>query len=290
MQKLISLSYGSVIVGIIVLCIKYYAYAITGSLALLSDAMESIVNVVASLVMVFALRLSAKPADSKHHYGHYKLEYFSAFFEGIVIVIASLTIFKELYYSIYNASHPIEAPFQGLLINGIATLLNGAWGFIIIKYGKKHKSPAMLADGKHLLSDVVTSCGIAAGLFLVIITKLNILDSIVALSVAIYLLYSGASVIMDSFSGLMDAAPHDEEMNVIHKAIHDNSKNVIETHDLRVRRSGRIIFIDFHMVVSSDMTVKESHDICDEIEDRIKETFEDSIITIHVEPEYKRHH
>lgn len=289
MQKTINLSYGSVIVGIAVLLIKYYAYAITGSLALLSDAIESIVNVIASFVTVVALHLSSKPADSKHHYGHYKLEYFSAFFEGCIIIIASLMIFKELGASLYKPTYTIDSPVVGLILSGVATMLNGIWGFIIIRHGKKHHSPAMVADGKHLISDVVTSFGVAIGLFLVIITNYTEFDAFIALCLGLYLFKTGGSLIYDSFSGLMDAAPSLKEMDAIRDAIKLKESDVIETHDLRVRRSGRVLFIDFHMVVSSDMTVRESHDICDIIEDNIQSFFPDSIITIHVEPEHKRH-
>lgn len=289
MQKTINLSYGSVIVGIAVLLIKYYAYAITGSLALLSDAIESIVNVIASFVTVVALHLSSKPADSKHHYGHYKLEYFSAFFEGCIIIIASLMIFKELAASLYKPAYTIDSPVVGLILSGVATMLNGIWGLIIIRHGKKHHSPAMIADGKHLISDVVTSFGVAIGLFLVIITNYTEFDAFIALCLGLYLFKTGGSLIYDSFSGLMDAAPSSNEMDAIRDAIKLKERDIIETHDLRVRRSGRVLFIDFHMVVSSDMTVKESHDICDIIEDNIQSCFPESIITIHVEPEYKRH-
>lgn len=289
MQKTINLSYGSVLIGFIVLVMKYYAYAITGSIALLSDAIESIVNVIASFVTVIALHLSNKPADSRHHYGHYKLEYFSAFFEGCIIIIASFMIFKELGDFLNKPQYAIEAPIVGLLFSGLATTLNGIWGWIIIKHGKAHYSPAMIADGRHLISDVITSFGVALGLVLVIITNFTILDGFIALLLGLYLFKTGASLIYDSFSGLMDAAPSSEEMDAIRGAIKLKESDVIEVHDLRVRRSGRVLFIDFHMVVSSDMTVKESHDICDLIEDNIQVCFPESIITIHVEPEHKRH-
>lgn len=289
MQKTINLSYGSVIVGIAVLLIKYYAYAITGSIALLSDAIESVVNVIASFVTVVALHLSSKPADSKHHYGHYKLEYFSAFFEGCIIIVASLMIFKELGASLNKNDYTIDSPVAGLILSGAATMLNGIWGLIIIRHGKKHNSPAMVADGKHLISDVVTSFGVAIGLFLVIVTNYTKFDAFIALCLGLYLFKTGGSLIYDSFSGLMDAAPSAKEMETIRDAIRLKENDIIETHDLRVRRSGRVLFIDFHMVVSSDMTVRESHDICDIIEDNIQSFFPESIITIHVEPEYKRH-
>lgn len=290
MKKIVNLAYGSVIVGITVLALKYYAYTVTGSLALLSDALESIVNVIASIAMLIAVRFSIRPADNTHHYGHYKAEYFSALFEGLIIVIVALSIFNKLIHLNYNQSHVISAPTIGLLINGSATILNGLWGWIMITHGRKHHSPALVADGKHLLSDVITSVGVAVGVTLTVITGLGALDPLIAFAVAIYLLWTGWHVIKEAFAGLMDAAPNEAEMNKIKKLIVKNYGAAIEAHDIRVRRAGRMMFIDFHLVVSGEMTVSKSHDICDHIEEAIKKKFSSSIITIHVEPEHKVKH
>jgi len=287
MKKVVNLAYGSVAIGVVVLALKSYAYMITGSLALYSDALESIVNVVASMAMLIAVRLSTKPADATHHYGHYKAEYFSAIFEGIIIVIVAISIFYSIYDIRYNPSHHIEVPMKGLLLNGGATLLNGLWGWVMIKCGRLYRSPAIIADGKHLLSDVVTSICTALGVAVMIVTGMNFLDPLIALGLATYLLWVGWHIMQDSIAGLMDAAPDKKEVDKIKKIIKDNYKGAIEAHDLRVRRAGHAMFVDFHLVVTGDMTVRESHDICDNIENAIKKKFDSSIITIHVEPENK---
>jgi cation diffusion facilitator family transporter len=158
---------GSVVVGAGVLALKYLAYRLTGSVALYSDALESIINVAAASAALLALQISARPADADHPYGHHKAEYFSAVLEGVLIVLAALAILHEAYLG-YRNPRPLDAPALGLAVNALASLLNGAWSWVLIRYGRRWRSPALIADGKHLLTDVVTSAGVLVGVGLVV--------------------------------------------------------------------------------------------------------------------------
>ena len=180
--------------GLVALGLKFAAYALTGSVALYSDALESIVNVATAVAALLALRYSAMPADANHPYGHYKAEYFSVVLEGVLIVVAALTILREAYFGI-TAPRSLAAPLVGLLINGAAAAINGAWCFVLIREGRRRRSPALVADGKHLLTDVVTSAGVIVGLGLAVVTGWAILDPLLAALVALNILWSGWSLI-----------------------------------------------------------------------------------------------
>jgi cation diffusion facilitator family transporter len=163
MKKSCWLALGRIVaVGVIVLGSKYAAYHLTGSVALLSDAIESIVNVVTAAVALLAVNLSAKPADSEHPHGHHKAEYFSAVLEGVLIVLAAVLIFREAYGS-FLAPRKLETPWLGLALNACAGILNGAWAWVLIREGRLLRSPALSADGRHLLTDVISSIGVLGG-------------------------------------------------------------------------------------------------------------------------------
>lgn len=279
----------SVVVGCLVLGLKMMAYLLTGSVALYSDALESIINVAASIAAAVAIYWSAKPADATHPYGHYKAEYMSAVLEGGLIVTAAIFIILEAYQAFLNPV-PIEAPVEGLVLNGVATVLNAGWAMVLIRMGRKRRSPALVADGRHLMADVITSVGVVIGLILAILTGWVILDALLAFLVALHILWSGYQLMRESFDGLMDAAPPTEEVDEIRAIISAHAKGAIEAHDLRARHSGPVTFIDFHLVVNGEMSVEEAHDICDRIETALKERIKRAIITIHVEPQSKAKH
>ena len=165
MTSVRSLAQGSIAVGLLVLGLKYWAYHLTGSVALLSDAIESIVNVVTAIVAFAAISFSAKPADDEHPYGHHKAEYFSAVLEGVLIVLAALLILREAYFS-YLAPRVLDTPWLGLVANGAATVINGGWAWLLIRQGKIRRSPALTADGHHLLTDVWSSVGVLGGVII----------------------------------------------------------------------------------------------------------------------------
>jgi cation diffusion facilitator family transporter len=276
----------SVLVGVIVLALKYYAFHLTGSVALYSDALESIVNVAASVGALLAIRYSALPADANHPYGHHKAEYFSVVAEGALIIVAAVLIFHEAYGA-FLAPRTIEEPAAGLLFNGGASVLNGLWCAVLIAVGRKRRSPALVADGKHLLTDVLSSLGVLAGLTLAIVTGIAVLDPLLAGLVALNILWSGWKLVRESIGGLMDEAVPSETLDKIRGIISANAVGAIEAHDVRTRHAGRRTFIDFHLVVPGTMTVSDAHEICDRIEKALLAEVVDTLITIHVEPEDK---
>ncbi|MBM2294152.1 cation transporter [Sulfitobacter pseudonitzschiae] len=282
----IKLAIGSIFVGFAVLGLKTLAYWLTGSVALLSDALESTVNVATAFAALIAIRVAAKPADADHPWGHHKAEFFSAVLEGVMIIVAALLILHEAYAGFMTPA-PLDAPLEGLLINMGATVINGIWAWVLVSRGRAQKSPALVADGKHLVTDVLTSVGVAAGVLLAVATGWWILDPLLAALVAVNILWSGWKIVRDSLSGLMDEAVSEATLARIREIIATQADGATEAHDLRTRHAGAAIFIDFHLVVPGETTVFEAHEICDRIENALKEKLEVTHITIHVEPEHK---
>lgn len=280
------LAVGSLAVGLGVLFLKALAWWITGSAALFSDALESSVNVVAAGAALLAIRLAEKPADAGHPYGHHKAEFLSAVFEGVMIVIAALLILHQAARTFLDPV-PLTAPIAGLLVNGLATLINAVWCWQLIRGGRRLRSPALVADGRHLLADVVTSAGVALGLVLAIVTGWWVLDPLLAALVALNVLWSGWRLVRESVGGLMDEAVSDATMTAIRDAISGHAGFAVEAHDIRTRHAGRAIFIDFHLVVPGNTSVTDAHAVCDRIEAALKRAVPDANVTIHVEPEDK---
>ncbi|MDB5566325.1 MAG: cation efflux protein [Tardiphaga sp.] len=289
MRSVRSLAQGSIVVGVAVLGLKYVAYYLTGSVALLSDAIESIVNVVTAIVALLAIDLSAKPADEEHPYGHHKAEYFSAVVEGVLIVLAAILILREAWFS-YLAPRALDAPWLGLAVNALATALNAVWAWVLINWGRRLRSPALAADGRHLLADVVSSIGVLGGVGVAALSGIAILDPILAALVALNILWAGWGLMKESLSGLMDEAIPPATLANIKKIISTQSHGAIEAHDLRTRRAGSMTFIDFHLVVAGTTTVSAAHKICDNLEGAIRKEIGEALITIHVEPDDKAKH
>ncbi|WP_199258511.1 cation diffusion facilitator family transporter [Paracoccus binzhouensis] len=280
---------GSILVGLVVLGLKALAWWLTGSVALLSDALESTVNVATALAALIAIRVAAKPADKDHPYGHHKAEFFSAVLEGVMIIVAALLILREAWHGFQNP-RMLDAPWQGLLVNGLASVLNGLWCWVLIGRGRRLRSPALVADGHHLLSDVISSAGVVAGVALAVLTGWAVLDPALAALVALNILWSGWKVTASSLSGLMDEAVAEETLADIRATISDAATGAIEAHDLRTRHAGPRTFIDFHLVVDGQTTVDAAHEICDRVEQALKKKLPGALITIHVEPEHKAKH
>jgi cation diffusion facilitator family transporter len=273
------LAAASIFVAFVVMAIKFLAWYITGSVALFSDALESIVNVIAAAIAWYAIGLSHKPADEEHPFGHHKAEYFSAVAEGVLIVLAALFALQ--------APRLLEDAGFGLGINAIATAINAGWAYVLISTGRKARSPALVADGMHIYTDVITSVGVLAGLLIAIETGWAILDPVMAIVVAINILWQGWRVISGSVQGLMDGALEAADQETIRATIAANASGAIEFHDLKTREAGAVRFAEFHLVVPAHMSVSQSHDICDRIENALKETMKGISVTIHVEPESK---
>lgn len=286
MSSTIKIAIGSILIGIIVLGLKALAFWMTGSIALMSDAMESTVNVATAIAALIAVKIAAQPADANHPYGHHKAEFFSAVLEGVMIVVAAILIINEAYKGVMTP-HSLNAPIEGLLVNGVASVINGAWCWVLLTQGRKRRSPALVADGHHLLSDVVSSFGVTFGVLLAIYTGWSLLDPLLAGLVALNILWAGWKVIKSSVSGLMDEAVEGSQLQIIKDVISSEAVGAHEAHDLRTRHAGSATFIDFHLVVPGALSVAEAHEICDRIERRLKQAIGEAVINIHVEPENK---
>jgi cation diffusion facilitator family transporter len=283
-RRVAALAFWSIVVAFFVLALKTLAWWITGSVALYSDALESIVNVIASAVAFWAIRVSHMPADRQHQHGHHKAEYFSAVLEGVLIIVAALLILSEVWHT-WRAPLPLEEPWTGLAINGTASVLNAIWAVLLIRTGRANRSPALEADGHHIMTDVVTSAGVIVGLIAAVLSGWQWLDQILAVLVALNILWQGWRMFTSSLDGLMDRAVGVEEHMRIRDIISANSGGALEVHDLKTRIAGRATFIEFHLVVDAGMTVGASHVICDRIEEALRAEIPSVRVIIHVEPD-----
>lgn len=289
MSVTVRIAIGSIFVGLFVLGLKTLAWQLTGSVALMSDALESTVNVATAIAALVAIRIAARPADRGHPYGHHKAEFFSAVLEGVMIIVAALLIMRAAWHGL-TAPPALEAPLPGLTINAVAGAVNGVWAWVLISRGRRLKSPALVADGHHLLTDVWSSVGVLAGVGLAIATGWSLLDPILAGLVGLNILWQGWKVTAKSLSGLMDEAVSDATLRQIRDIIADRATGALEAHDLRTRHAGSVTFIDFHLVVDGQTTVEDAHAICDRIEQSLRARLPEAQITIHVEPDHKAKH
>jgi len=275
--------------AVLILSLKIFAYLLTGSIALLSDALESIVNVVAALIAIIAINLAARPADASHPYGHSKFEYLSAVFEGILIIFAAFIIAQQAYSKFMQHS-PLADLGLAAVFSIIATLLNAGLATALYRYGKRERSPAILADSKHLWADVITTLVILSGLFLAKLSGWWWLDPVFALLVAINILFMGWLVVRESLGGLLDEGLEAADLEILESCIKENMSGALEVHDLRTRRAARRTFVSFHLVVPGDISVNQAHEICDRLEAEIAKKLPGVFTTIHVEPDNKAHH
>lgn len=289
MTTSLKIAMGSIVVGIAVLALKLLAWRLTDSVALLSDALESTVNVATAVAALVAIRVAARPADDDHPYGHHKAEFFSAVLEGVMIIVAALLIMREAWLG-FRAPPTLEAPLAGMAVNAAAGVINALWCWLLITRGRQLRSPALVADGKHLLSDVISSGGDLLGVGLAAATGWTVLDPLLAGLVGLNILWSGWKVTASSLSGLMDEAVSSATQEEIRAIISDKASGAIEAHDLRTRHAGRATFIDFHLVVDGQTSVHDAHAICDRIETSLRKLLPDAQITIHVEPDHKAKH
>jgi len=273
----------SIIVSVVVFGMKMAAWWATGSVGLLSDALESTVNIVAAVVALFALRTAMKPADAMHHFGRGKAEYFSASIEGFMILLAALII---VYTAIERIITPrdLEQIGWGLTISTVAAVINGGTALILLRAGKLHRSPVLVADGKHLMTDVWTSVGVIVGVGLVVVTGWNRLDGIVALAVGVNIIVTGINLLRTSTAGLMDKALSDEDHLKIVKVLTKYESDEVKFHELQTREAGRQRFVSMHVLVPGAWTIQKGHDLSENLEADIIAELPDAIITTHVEP------
>ena len=271
-------------VSLVVLGTKFLAWWVTGSVALYSDALESIINVVAATAAAAALRISSRPADSRHPYGHGKVEYFAAVLEGVLIILAALSILREAWLG-FQEPRPIEAPLLGMAINAGATVLNAAWASVLLRAGRRLRSPALSADAKHLMTDVYTSGGVLLGFALVPVTGWPWLDPALAALVAVNILWTGYGLVRESVGGLMDAAPDPAALARLRAIIAAQAEGAIEAHDLRVRMVGPTSFLECHLVLPGAMTLRDAHAITERVGTALHAEAGPMVVTIHMEPE-----
>lgn len=283
-RLLIKFMWLSVATAVATVAIKGIAAYITGSVGLMSDALESTVNLVAALVALWALGLSSKPADYNHDYGHGKAEYMSSMVEGALIFVAAAGI---IIGAIDRFVHPqpIEQIGLGLGLSLFASLLNLGTGMVLITQGRKHRSITLEADGKHLMTDVVTSAGVLVAIFAIMLTHLQWLDPAIAIAVGINILFTGYSLIRRSVIGLLDAALPEAEVELIRTAINKEiTDKPVRLKELRTRESGRQRFVQATLVVPAEWTVLRGHDLADKIEHVVEDVLPDTHSFIHIEP------
>jgi cation diffusion facilitator family transporter len=274
----------SLVVATLVLSAKIGAAWRSGSVALLADAMESVVNVVAAIALLVVVRWSRRPADSGHPWGHGKIEYFAAAFEGSLVVGAGLVAAWEAVRRLWHPSTP-ELDALALVLSVGAMAANLALGLHLRRVGRTHRSPALIADGTHVLADVFTTVGALVGLLIATATGWGLADPVAALLVVAVILKEGAEVVRHSVAGLLDEALQDEDLAAVQEAIEANLGVASDAHDLRTRRAADQAFVEFHLVVPGQITVAASHDRCDALEEAIGAVLPGARVTIHVEPE-----
>ncbi len=272
----------AVIGGFVVFCLKLAAFFISGSVALLSDALESIVNIIASFLMFFSVRISGAPADIDHPYGHQKVENISAFIEGALVIVAGLLI---AYTAIGRLFNPVGLGSIDIAlgVSILATATNAGLSFYLKRSAKKHGSMALEGDSKHLLSDVFSSIGVVIGLFIARLTGWIILDPLLALAVATLVFKMGIELVYKAGNGLLDQSADDEQKR-IEGLLNAHHPHFIDYHNVKTRRSGNRVFAELHLIVDPNLTVKMAHDLTKHLEERLHQELPEVSLTIHVEP------
>ena len=273
----------SIVAAVLTLGLKFTAYWLTGSVGLLSDAIESLANLFAALMACLSLWYAAQPVDATHTYGHEKIEFFSSGVEGMLILVAATSIG---WYAVrkFITPEPLEALGFGGALALAASLINLAVARLLLRVGRERGSIILEADGKHLMTDVWTSIGVLVGLGLVWLTGLQILDPIIAILVALNIIWTGYDLVRRSFNGLMDHALPVEEQAAVRAAIESQLNTQMHYHALRTRVAGTRRFVDFHLLVPGAMTVRSAHEIIEAIETAVKTALTGAEVTIHAEP------
>jgi cation diffusion facilitator family transporter len=269
--------------AIATIVLKTLAWRLTGSVGLLSDAMESGVNLVAAIGAFWALTLAAKPADRKHHYGHFKAEYFSSGLESVLIVVAALAIIHTAIGRLQDPQ-PLEQLGIGLVISLAATALNALVAWVLLKAARRFDSITLRADAHHLLTDVWTSTGVVVGIGLVKLTGLTILDPLIAIAVAMNIVVTGWKLLHETASGLLDRSLPDEEQRLLDTVLASYETEEIRFHALRSRVAGSRRFVSFHVLVPGHWTVQAGHDLCEQLEHEVAATLTRTHVLTHLEP------
>lgn len=273
----------SISAAIMTIALKFGAYRLTNSVGLLSDAIESCVNLIAAVVAFWALTIAKRPPDAKHAFGYSKTEYFSSALEAILIIIAAVGIAVTAGDRLIHPQ-PLEQNSLGLGISTIATMINGSVGFILLRAGKRLRSITLRTDAHHLFTDVWTSVGVLLGVLLVQLTGWLVLDSIIAILVAVNIMWIGFRLLRETGSELLDEALPAIDRAEIDRILNNYKTHGIQFHALRTRIAGSRRFVSFHVLVPATWTVKRGHDLCDAIELAIGEALPLTHIITHLEP------
>jgi cation diffusion facilitator family transporter len=276
----ITLSIGA---ALVTMALKFASYGITDSISLFSDAAESGVNLIAALFALWALTLAARPADYTHAFGHSKAEYFSSALEGILVLVAAVSIITAAVPRFFHPQ-PLAQIEMGLGLSIVAAAINGGVAWVLLRAGRRLRSITLRADAHHLLTDVWTSVGVVAGLVLVKLTGWQLLDPILAVLVALNIAWVGIHLLRETADGLMDAALPDAEQAEIQAVLDDYRKRGIAFHALRTRVAGSRSFVSLHVLVPGEWTIQQGHDLCEEIEQKIRHAVHHTHVTTHLEP------
>lgn len=272
------------VASVVILVVKIAAATVTNSIGLWSDALESTVNVAAAAVALWAIRLSAKPADHNHDFGHGKAEYFSAAVEGSMIFVAAAVIMTGAVLRFFRPV-PLEQIGIGLGLSLAATVLNLVLGVLLVRAGRRHRSITLEADGQHLLTDVLTSTGVLVAIILVWATGLDFFDPLIALVVGVNILFTGFKLVRRSVVGLLDSTLPPAEVQLVGEVLDRVAGDVaVRITQLRTRESGRQRFVYATVTVPGDWTVRRSHDLADAVEEAVDEALPGTTTFVHIEP------
>lgn len=284
MKKTSHIAFLSVLSNSFVVILKFIVGIFTGSIAVISEAIHSSLDLLASLIAFVSVRISSKPADKEHPYGHGKVENISGTIETLLIFVAGVWIIYECIHKLISPE-PIKLPFLAVAVMVVGAILNFVVSRIVKKEAERVRSIAMKSNAFHLLTDVYTSLGVAGGLLLVYLTEWYFLDPLIGIILAIYIMFEAVKLMKEAFPPLLDAKLSKTEEEQIMQIIEQYKEEYLEIHDLKTRRAGATEYIEFHMVVRSSETIDIIHDLCDRIEKQITQSFEQAHISIHVEPE-----
>lgn len=273
----------SIAAAVVTIGLKFTAFLLTGSVGLLSDGAESVVNLVAAVVALIALSIAARPPDERHQYGHAKAEYLSAVVEGAMIFVAAAFIIWSAVQRLLDPQ-PIDNVGIGLAISVGASVVNGLVALVLLRAGKQHRSITLEADGKHLMTDVWTSVGVVAAVFLVALTDWLILDPIIAIAVGINILIAGWRLIRVSLDGLLDTALAPDVRDYLDAVIARFVSDDVAVHAVRSREAGHQRFVTMHVLVPGDWSVTRGHDVCHDLEEAIAAAIDNCHVETHLEP------
>ncbi len=265
-----------VFIGLLLLICKFGAYLLTNSNAILTDALESIVNVVAGGIGLYSLQLSAKPRDADHPYGHGKIEFISASIEGTMVLLAGLIIIGRAVYSFFYPPAILDLD-TGILIIMITAVVNFSLGWICVRQGSKSSSLALTASGEHLKSDAYSSIGIIAGLILILITGYKVFDNVIAIAMGTFICITGYQVLRRAIAGIMDEADYDLLRKIISQLEQKRKDTWVDLHNIRVIKYGMVVHIDCHLTVPWYFSVREAHEVVNSVDESIRKDLENPV-------------